>query len=152
MKADAARVEAILSDLPVITQSNYIQEKGDVQAARNAYQGLNSMAKPYVSVEAWQKLEAAEQAIAAFETIDQIMMLSEVTQSNYAAIKPSVTAARNAYEALSTQAKGYITAEVLGKLLTAENAIAAFEANPPSGSGSGSGNGSIVLPGDNFTN
>ena len=84
----------------------------------------------------------AESAIVAFEATsggssqdqstaavvsNMISALSDVTATNYVSVKPSVQAARAAYNALSTTAKAYVSSATLTKLATAEYMIAYYE-------------------------
>jgi hypothetical protein len=163
----AANVNAILMALPTVTESNYAQVKSQVQVARNAYNSLGMVAQPYVTLEAYQKLTAAESAIAAYEASAQaqsaaasvsemIRALVDVTETNYASVKQSVVAARSAYNALSSAARAYVSADVLSKLETAEELILYYENNSSSGgntgddTGSDFDDGSVILPEDGF--
>jgi hypothetical protein len=161
----AANVNAILMALPTVTESNYAQVKLQVQAARNAYNSLGMVAQPYVTLEAYQKLTAAESAIAAYEASAQaqsaaasvsemIRALVDVTETNYASVKQSVVAARSEYNTLSSAARAYVSADVLSKLETAEELILYYENNSSSGgntggdTGSDCDDGSVILPTD----
>jgi hypothetical protein len=167
--AAAAQVDLVLNALPTVTAENYLQVKGQVQAARNTYNGAGAVVQSYVKIEGYQKLIAAERAIATFEaavppaqdsdtvkaqndaaSVSSIIMgLDEITKDNYTRMKAYVVSARTAYNNLSTLAKSYVTPQALNKLTTAESKIAEFEAGESSGDNGG--NGSIVLPGDDLT-
>ena len=79
----------------------------------------------------YQAVQTAEAKEDAEKIDERIGKLDEVTADNYVSMKIKVQGARAAYDKLSDQAKSFVNADMLAKLVAAETAITNFEENPP---------------------
>ena len=120
--------EAIV-DLPEIGELS-LDDKDAVEAAREALEALSPEALAKVSFETIAILEAAEKEIAdieesneATEAIVELPEVGELTLDD----KEDVIAAREAYEALSPEAKAKVSQETLEVLAAAEKEIVDIE-------------------------
>ena len=105
--SDSTAVAKMLKALKDITYANYKAEKGNVEAARAAYNALTD--KSGITAEDLKKLTDAEAQIKFYSEIDDV-------KAKFAALKAtsSESAARNAYNAykkLSAEQQEYITIE-----------------------------------------
>ena len=116
-----------------------VEHADQVNAARDAYNGLNNDQKRLLTNNGvLSKLLVAENQMswlekdveAAKKVTDQINSLPAVKDLKLAD-KTAVQAARNAYEGLSEEQKGYISAETLQTLADCEAEIARLEALTP---------------------
>lgn len=128
-KEAADKVVALIDALP---NSVSISDKSAVESARNAYDALTSAQKDYVPESSYNKLVAAENAIDTLNknrTAAQpvINLIDEIPTSITLDCKDKVTAARNAYDKLTSEQKEYVTN--YSKLSAAENAIETLEAD-----------------------
>lgn len=127
-KEAADKVVALIAALP---NSISISDKSAVESARNAYDALTSAQKDYVPKSSYNKLVAAENAIDTLNknrTAAQpvVNLIDEIPTSITLDCKDKVTAARNAYDKLTSEQKEYVTN--YSKLSAAENAIEILEA------------------------
>ena len=129
VKADS--VTNLIESLPAAEELTY-EDKADVEAAREAYDALYDDQKALVPAETVQKLEEAEAAMAViaqvYDVEDAINALPAAEDITYDD-KADVEAARAAYEALTDDQKIQIPDETLQKLIDAEAAIEAIEAD-----------------------
>ena len=105
--SDSTAVAKMLKALKDITYANYKAEKGNVEAARAAYNALTD--KSGITAEDLKKLTDAEAQIKFYSEIDDV-------KAKFAALKAtsSESAARdayNAYKKLSAEQQEYITIE-----------------------------------------
>ena len=101
-------------------------DKDDIEAARAAYDALTNAQKGYVSADTLKKLTDAEDALAAAgvsDTINALPAASDVTTAD----KDAIEAARKAYNDLTDDQKGYVSADTLKKLTDAEEALEVAE-------------------------
>lgn len=127
-KEAADKVVALIDALP---NSVSISDKSAVESARNAYDALTSAQKDCVPESSYNKLVAAENAIDTLNknrTVAQpvINLIDEIPTSITLDCKDKVTAARSAYDKLTSEQKEYVTN--YSKLSAAENAIETLEA------------------------
>lgn len=108
--SSAEAVIALINKISTVNYSNYKAQDTLAKQARAAYNGLNAEAKSQVTN--LSKLENAEAAVKKFTEIDQVKALlaaipdvDKLTTSD----KTKVQAARDAYDALSDEQRGYIT-------------------------------------------
>ena len=105
--SDASAVKNMLIALKDITYNNYRAEKGNVEAARAAYNALTADAKKDVSAEELKKLTDAEAQIKFYSEIDDAKAkLNALTSSSSSSQAREALAA---YEKLSKEQKEYIT-------------------------------------------
>ena len=105
--SDASAVKNMLTALKDITYNNYRAEKGNVEAARAAYNALTAEAKKNVSAEELKKLTDAEAQIKFYSEIDDAKAkLNALTSSSSSSQAREALAA---YEKLSKEQKEYIT-------------------------------------------
>ncbi len=107
--SDSAAVDKMLKALKKITYANYKAEKGNVEAARAAYNALDAEGKQEIAAADLKKLTDAEAQIKFYSEIDDV-------KAKFAALKEtsSESAARdayNAYKKLSAEQQEYITIE-----------------------------------------
>ena len=107
--SDSAAVDKMLKALKKITYANYKAEKGNVEAARAAYNALDAEGKQEIAAAELKKLTDAEAQIKFYSEIDDV-------KAKFAALKEtsSESAARdayNAYKKLSAEQQEYITIE-----------------------------------------
>lgn len=127
-KEAADKVVALIDALP---NSVSISDKSAVKSARNAYDALTPAQKDCVPESSYNKLVAAENAIDTLNknrTAAQpvINLIDEIPTSITLDCKDKVTAARSAYDKLTSEQKEYVTN--YSKLSAAENAIETLEA------------------------
>lgn len=126
-KEAADKVVALIDALP---NSVSISDKSAVESARNAYDALTPAQKDCVPESSYNKLVAAENAIDTLNknrTAAQpvINLIDEIPTSITLDCKDKVTAARSAYDKLTSEQKEYVTN--YSKLSAAENAIETLE-------------------------
>lgn len=124
-KAAANKVVALINSLP---NTISISDKTSVESARSAYDDLSPAQKNYVSN--YNKLLAAEDAIKTLEknraaAKPVISLINDIPTSITLDCKDEVTAARNAYNKLTSEQKEYVTN--YKKLQAAEAAIETLE-------------------------
>ena len=107
--SDSAAVDKMLKALKKITYANCKAEKGNVEAARAAYNALDAKGKQEIAAADLKKLTDAEAQIKFYSEIDDV-------KAKFAALKEtsSESAARdayNAYKKLSAEQQEYITIE-----------------------------------------
>ena len=107
--SDSAAVDKMLKALKKITYANYKAEKGNVEAARAAYNALDAKGKQAIAAAELKKLTDAEAQVKFYTEIDDV-------KAKFAALKEtsSESAARdayNAYKKLSAEQQEYITIE-----------------------------------------
>ncbi len=130
-RANAAEAEALINAIGEVT----LESQGSIQNARNAYDALSREEKSYVTnyltlTNAESRLnellqEQADQAAAAAVT-EQIAALPSVEELTLSDAE-TVTAARNAYTALTEAQKSYVTEDTLQVLAAAEARIAELQ-------------------------
>lgn len=115
-RAAAQPVISLINDIPT---SITLDCKDEVTAARNAYNKLTSEQKEYVTN--YKKLQAAETAIETLETEEQerakdraaaqpvIDLINAIPSTVTLESEDTITSARNAYNLLLSNQKGYVT-------------------------------------------
>ena len=114
-KLETAEVALAIAELPAantITSEN----KDAIEAARQKYDALTDAQKEALGTDALGKLNTAEAALA----IAQLPAANTITAEN----KDAIEAARKAYDELTDVQKEAIGTDALGKLKTAETALA----------------------------
>ena len=105
--SDSAAVDKMLKSLKKITYANYKAEKGNVEAARAAYNALDAKGKQAIAAAELKKLTDAEAQIKFYTEIDDVKAkLNALTDSSS---RSQTKAALDAYEKLSEEQKQYIT-------------------------------------------
>ena len=105
--SDSAAVDKMLKELKKITYANYKAEKGNVEAARAAYNALDAEGKREIAAADLKKLTDAEAQIKFYTEIDDVKAkLNALTDSSS---RSQTKAALDAYEKLSEEQKQYIT-------------------------------------------
>ena len=105
--SDSAAVDKMLKALKKITYANYKAEKGNVEAARAAYNALDAKGKQEIAAADLKKLTDAEAQIKFYTEIDDVKAkLNALTDSSS---RSQTKAALDAYEKLSEEQKQYIT-------------------------------------------
>ena len=105
--SDSAAVDKMLKSLKKITYANYKAEKGNVEAARAAYNALDAEGKQAIAAADLKKLTDAEAQIKFYTEIDDVKAkLNALTDSSS---RSQTKAALDAYEKLSEEQKQYIT-------------------------------------------
>lgn len=122
-------VENVISLINAIPQKVSLSDKATVQKARNAYDDLSATQK--ASVTNYNELVSAESAIDTLsknQTAAQpvINLINDIPTTITLDCKDEVTAARNAYDKLTSEQKEFVTN--YKKLQAAEDAIEALEA------------------------
>lgn len=116
--SDAVAVDALIEALPTnVTADNYATAKTDIAAARSAYDLLDSAAQVLVTKS--DVLNAAEQALSTYENtlknaaaaVDALIdaLPANVIPTNLQTAKAAAQSAREAYTALSEEAKAFVT-------------------------------------------
>ena len=106
--SDSAAVDKMLKALKKITYANYKAEKGNVEAARAAYNALDAKGKQEIAAADLKKLTDAEAQIKFYSEIDDAKAkLNALTDSSSSS---EAKAALFAYEKLTKEQKEYITA------------------------------------------
>ena len=105
--SDSAAVDKMLKSLKKITYANYKAEKGNVEAARAAYNALDAEGKQKIAAADLKKLTDAEAQIKFYSEIDDAKAkLNALTDSSSSS---EAKAALSAYEKLTKEQKEYIT-------------------------------------------
>ena len=105
--SDSAAVDKMLKSLKKITYANYKAEKGNVEAARAAYNALDAEGKQQIAAADLKKLTDAEAQIKFYSEIDDAKAkLNALTDSSSSS---EAKAALSAYEKLTKEQKEYIT-------------------------------------------
>ena len=105
--SDSAAVDKMLKALKKITYANYKAEKGNVEAARAAYNALDAKGKQEIAAADLKKLTDAEAQIKFYSEIDDAKAkLNALTDSSSSS---QAKAALSAYEKLTKEQKEYIT-------------------------------------------
>ncbi len=134
-----AKLEAVESVIRVLDCSDKIDklpagdaltlaDKAAVEAAQAAYEALTAQEKAQISQEQKAKLDDALSAIAVLEVDEAIAALpssGEITTSDREAIE----AAREAYDALSSEEKANVDPDLVAKLEAVESALSVASAN-----------------------
>ena len=122
----ANAVNELIYDLPDETE---LDDKPDVEAARQAYDALTDEQKALVDEDLLGKLTAAEQTIANIEAAQAVNeLIYDLPEQIALTDKTDVEAARAAYDALTDEQKDLVAAATLSMLTDAEAAIADLEA------------------------
>lgn len=108
-----------------------LEKERDIIGIRNTYNAFNDAQKSKVSLESLEKLTNAEKVIVqlkneqkADSVISQINALGSVSLSK----ESQVVAARKAYNALTTEQKALVSADILSKLTQAEQNLSQLKA------------------------
>lgn len=132
--ADKAAADAVTEKLNALPSEEDVmfQDEAVLKQAREAYDALSEDQKKFVSGEAYDKLEKAEQKLKALKeeaeaVTKQIQELPAVGDLKLEDAE-KVSLARNAYDALNADQKRQLTESgVVDTLLTAENQISLLE-------------------------
>ena len=130
IKVSEATAEVVKSKIDALPNADEvtIEDKTDIQKARDAYNALDDTEKGKITEDTLKKLTDAEDALAAAEASNVINALpsaADITTAN----KEAVEAARKAYDDLTDAQEAYVSADTLKKLTDAEDALAAAEAS-----------------------
>ena len=130
IKVSEATAEVVKSKIDALPNADEvtIEDKTDIQKARDAYNALDDTEKGKITEDTLKKLTDAEDALAAAEASNVINALpsaADITIAN----KEAVEAARKAYDDLTDAQEAYVSADTLKKLTDAEDALAAAEAS-----------------------
>ncbi|MBQ9247440.1 MAG: hypothetical protein IJ171_02515 [Ruminococcus sp.] len=134
IEADIAAAKAVTDAINDLPETITLDDKTDVEAAREAYDALTDAQKALVEEETLNKLSDAEYALevvlddkaAADDVADLIEALPETITLDD---KTDVEAARAAYDALTDAQKAYVDDETLAALTDAEEAITKLTAD-----------------------
>ena len=114
--SDSAAVDKMLKALKKITYANYKAEKGNVEAARAAYNALDAKGKQEIAAADLKKLTDAEAQIKFYSEIDDakaklaaLPKLTNPTQAQANAYRSQINEATAAYKKLSEEQQKYIT-------------------------------------------
>ena len=114
--SDSAAVDKMLKALKKITYANYKAEKGNVEAARAAYNALDAKGKQEIAAADLKKLTDAEAQIKFYSEIDDakaklaaLPKLTNPTQAQANAYRSQINEATAAYKKLSAEQQKYIT-------------------------------------------
>ena len=114
--SDSAAVDKVLKALKKITYANYKAEKGNVEAARAAYNALDAKGKQEIAAADLKKLTDAEAQIKFYSEIDDakaklaaLPKLTNPTQAQANAYRSQINEATAAYKKLSAEQQKYIT-------------------------------------------
>ena len=121
----AETVKSMIDGLPDADKVT-IEDKTDIQKARDAYDALDDTEKDKIDADTRKKLTDAESALAVAEVsaaINALPAATDVTTAN----KEAIEAARAAYEALTDEQKAKVSADTLKKLTDVESALAVAE-------------------------
>ena len=130
IKVSEATAEVVKSKIDALPNADEvtIEDKTDIQKARDAYNALDDTEKGKITEDTLKKLTDAEDALAAAEASNVINALpsaADITIAN----KEAVEAARKAYDDLTDAQEAYVSDDTLKKLTDAEDALAAAEAS-----------------------
>ena len=114
--SDSAAVDKMLKSLKKITYANYKAEKGNVEAARAAYNALDAKGRQEIAAADLKKLTDAEAQIKFYSEIDDakaklaaLPKLTNPTQAQANAYRSQINEATAAYKKLSAEQQKYIT-------------------------------------------
>ena len=114
--SDSAAVDKMLKALKKITYANYKAEKGNVEAARAAYNALDAKGRQEIAAADLKKLTDAEAQIKFYSEIDDaktklaaLPKLTNPTQAQANAYRSQINEATAAYKKLSAEQQKYIT-------------------------------------------
>ena len=114
--SDSAAVDKMLKALKKITYANYKAEKGNVEAARAAYNALDAKGRQEIAAADLKKLIDAEAQIKFYSEIDDakaklaaLPKLTNPTQAQANAYRSQINEATAAYKKLSAEQQKYIT-------------------------------------------
>ena len=114
--SDSAAVDKMLKALKKITYANYKAEKGNVEAARAAYNALDAKGRQEIAAADLKKLTDAEAQIKFYSEIDDakaklaaLPKLTNPTQAQANAYRSQINEATAAYKKLSEEQQKYIT-------------------------------------------
>ena len=114
---------SVVSKIEAIASAS--DRQAAVKEARAAYDGLSKDAKGYIDAATYALLTDAEDALAA-ESVSSL--IAALPASPGLADANQVSAARAAYEGLTTNQKSLVPADKLNKLVAAEKAVSDAEA------------------------
>lgn len=132
LEKNSAAAKPVISLIDDIPTSITLDCKDEITVARNAYNKLTSEQKEYVTN--YKKLQAAETAIETLETEEQerakdrataqpvIDLINAIPSTVTLESEDAITSARNAYNLLLSNQKGYVTN--YSKLTNAEDKLA----------------------------
>ena len=128
IKVSKATAEVVKSKIDALPNADEvtIEDKTDIQKARDAYDALDDTEKDKIEADTRKKLTDAESALAVAEVsaaINALPAATDVTTAN----KEAIEAARAAYEALTDEQKAKVSADTLKKLTDDESALAVAE-------------------------
>ena len=128
IKVSKATAEVVKSKIDALPNADEvtIEDKTDIQKARDAYDALDDTEKDKIDEDTRKKLTDAESALAVAEVsaaINALPAATDVTTAN----KEAIEAARAAYEALTDEQKAKVSADTLKKLTDDESALAVAE-------------------------
>ena len=124
IKVSEATAEVVKSKIDALPNADEvtIEDKTDIQKARDAYNALDDTEKGKITEDTLKKLTDAEDALAAAEASNVINALpsaADITIAN----KEAVEAARKAYDDLTDAQEAYVSTDTLKKLTDAEEAL-----------------------------
>ena len=124
IKVSEATAEVVKSKIDALPNADEvtIEDKTDIQKARDAYNALDDTEKDKIDENTLKKLTDAEDALAAAEASNVINALpsaADITIAN----KEAVEAARKAYDDLTDAQEAYVSTDTLKKLTDAEEAL-----------------------------
>ena len=124
IKVSEATAEVVKSKIDALPNADEvtIEDKTDIQKARDAYNALDDTEKGKITEDTLKKLTDAEDALAAAEASNVINALpsaADITTAN----KEAVEAARKAYDDLTDAQEAYVSTDTLKKLTDAEEAL-----------------------------
>lgn len=132
--ADKAAADAVTEKLNALPSEEDVmfQDEAVLKQAREAYDALSDDQKKFVSGEAYDKLEKAEQKLKALKEEAEVVtkQIQELPAVGDLKLEDAekVSLARSAYDALNADQKRQLTESgVLDTLLTAENQISLLE-------------------------
>lgn len=132
--ADKAAADAVTEKLNALPSEEDVmfQDEAVLKQAREAYDALSEDQKKFVSGEAYDKLEKAEQKLKALKEEAEVVtkQIQELPAVGDLKLEDAekVSLARSAYDALNADQKRQLTESgVLDTLLTAENQISLLE-------------------------
>ncbi len=133
-----AKVKEGIENLPEeITLANYADAKAAIELVNTMYGALTETQKAEITADEKTALDNAVAALTAFEALKaEADVVAEklnglpadtIYRDTYTAAKAAVTAAEEAYNALSDGAKALIDADTYGKLATAKEYLETYE-------------------------
>lgn len=103
---DVKALQAFNAKVTAIGQSITTESESKITDARRAYTALTEKQKSYVDAGTYESLTNAEKVL---EIVKQIDAIQSVTKDNMAAEEPKITAARQAYDALTDTQKKMVS-------------------------------------------